>query len=128
MSKEVNKSTNKSFGLVFFTVFLLIGIYPLLNESNLRVWSLVISVIFLILGLLNSKILTPLNIFWFKFGIFLGKIISPLVMVLIFFLVVTPIGLLMRLLGKDLLNLKNNSSNSYWIEKKDLKSSMKNQF
>tara|TARA_B110000003_G_C16571756_1_gene504584 strand:- start:568 stop:954 length:387 start_codon:yes stop_codon:yes gene_type:complete len=128
MSKEVNKSTNKSFGLVFFTVFFLIGIYPLLNESNLRVWSLVISVIFLILGLLNSKILTPLNIFWFKFGIFLGKIVSPLVMVLIFFLVVTPIGLLMRLLGKDLLNLKNNSSNSYWIEKKDLKSSMKNQF
>jgi predicted membrane metal-binding protein len=128
MSHEINKSTNKSFGLVFFTVFFLIGIYPLINEGHLRAWAIVISVVFLILGLLNSKILTPLNILWFKFGIFLGKIVSPLIMGIIFFLVVTPIGLLMRLLGKDLLNLKNNSSNSYWIEKKDLKSKMKNQF
>ena len=91
-------------------------------------WSLVISIIFLILGLINSKILTPLNRLWFKFGIFLGKIISPIIMALIFFIVVTPIGLIMRLLRKDLLNLKYNKSRSYWIKKNGPKSKMKNQF
>jgi large-conductance mechanosensitive channel len=84
--------------------------------------------IFLILGLLNSKILTPLNKIWFKFGIFLGKIISPLIMGVIFFLVVTPIGLIMRVFKKDLLNLKFNNNTSYWIENKGPKSKMKNQF
>ena len=128
MSSKINKSTNKSFGLVFFIVFFLIGIYPLWNEDSIRVWSILISIVFLILGLLNSKILTPLNIIWFKFGILLGKIISPLIMGIIFFLVVTPIGLFMRILGKDLLNLKTNKNHSYWIEKTDLKSKMKNQF
>ena len=128
MSSKINKSTNKSFGLVFFIVFFLIGIYPLWNEDSIRVWSILISIVFLILGLLNSKILTPLNIIWFKFGVLLGKIISPLIMGIIFFLVVTPIGLFMRVLGKDLLNLKTNKNHSYWIEKTDLKSKMKNQF
>ena len=106
MGSEKNKSTNKSFGIVFFIVFFLIGIYPLFNEHNIRIWSILISLVFLILGLLNSKILTPLNKLWFKFGLLLGKIISPLIMGIIFFLVVTPIGLFMRMLGKDLLNLK----------------------
>ena len=92
-----NKSSNKSFGIVFFIVFLLIGIYPLLNQEDVRVWSLVISSIFLILGLLDSKILYPLNKIWIKFGNLLGKIVSPLVMGIIFFIVVTPIGLLMKL-------------------------------
>ena len=128
MGSEKNKSTNKSFGIVFFIVFFLIGIYPLFNEHNIRIWSILISLVFLILGLLNSKILTPLNKLWFKFGLLLGKIISPLIMGIIFFLVVTPIGLFMRMLGKDLLNLKKNSNNSYWIEKKDPKGKMKNQF
>tara|TARA_Y100000389_G_scaffold3743_1_gene3589 strand:- start:24333 stop:24710 length:378 start_codon:yes stop_codon:yes gene_type:complete len=123
-----NKSSNKSFGIVFFIVFLLIGIYPLLNQEDVRIWSLVISSIFLILGLLDSKILNPLNKIWFKFGILLGKIVSPLVMGIIFFIVVTPIGLLMKLLKKDLLNLKFNKHNSYWVEKKEPKSKMKNQF
>ena len=123
-----NKSSNKSFGIVFFIVFLLIGIYPLLNQEDVRIWSLVISSIFLILGLLDSKILNPLNKIWFKFGILLGKIVSPLVMGIIFFLVVTPIGLLMRLLNKDLLNLKFNKNYSYWIDKTEQKSKMKNQF
>ena len=86
------------------------------------------SIIFLILGLLNSSILSPLNKVWFKFGIFLGKIVSPLVMGIIFFLVVTPIGIFMRLLGKDLLNLKLKKNDSYWIEKNEPKSKMKNQF
>ena len=125
---EIKISSNRSFGIVFFIVFLLIGIYPLLNGDHLRIWSLIISIAFLILGLLNSKILFPLNKIWFKFGILLGKIISPLIMGLIFFVVVTPIGLLMRLFNKDLINLKFNKSKSYWIEKKEPKSKMKNQF
>ena len=111
-------SSNRSFGIVFFVVFLLIAIYPILNNEEVRLWSLLISSVFLILGLINSQILTPLNKLWFKLGLLLGKIISPLVMGLIFFLVVTPIGLIMRILGKDVLNLKYNKNKSYWIEKK----------
>ena len=125
---DVKINSNKSFGIVFFVVFLLIALYPLTNGGEIRIWSVIISLIFLILGLLNSKILAPFNKLWFKFGMFLGKIISPLIMGIIFFLVVTPIGLLMRLLGKDLLNLKYNDKQSYWIEKDGPKSKMKNQF
>ena len=121
-------SSNRSFGIVFFVVFLLIALYPLIGKGEVRLWSLVISLIFLILGILKSKTLTPLNQLWFKFGIILGKIISPLVMGIIFFLVVTPVGIFMRLLRKDLLNLKFNKKNSYWIEKTGPKSKMKNQF
>ena len=125
---DVKISSNRSFGIVFFVVFLLIALYPLTNEGEIRIWSVIISLIFLILGLLNSKILAPLNKLWFKFGIFLGKMISPLIMGIIFFLVVTPIGLIMRLLGKDVLNLKYNDKQSYWIERNGPKSKMKNQF
>ena len=125
---DVNKSSNRSFGIVFFVVFLLIAFYPLINQDNIRVWSILISLIFLILGFSNSKILTPLNKVWFKFGILLGRIVSPIVMGIIFFLVVTPIGLLMRIFKKDLLNLKFNKNNSYWIKKTEPKSKMKNQF
>ena len=125
---DVKIGSNRSFGIVFFVVFLIIATYPLINGDELRLWSLIISIVFLFLGLVNSKILNPLNKLWFKFGIFLGKIISPLVMSIIFFLVVTPIGLLMRLFNKDLLNLKFNNNSSYWIEKTEPKSKMKNQF
>ena len=125
---EIKISSNKSFGVVFFIVFLIIGTYPLLSQNDVKLWSLIISIIFLILGLLNSKLLTPLNKIWFKFGILLGNIVSPLVMGLIFFFVVTPIGILMRILKKDLLNLKFNKKTTYWIEKNDPKSKMKNQF
>ena len=126
---DVKISSNRSFGIVFFVVFLLIALYPLTYSGEIKIWSLLISFIFLILGLLNSKILTPLNKLWFKFGILLGKIVSPLIMGLIFFFVVTPIGLIMRLMGKDVLNLKyNNKNKSYWIEKSGPKSKMKNQF
>ncbi len=120
--------SNRNFGIVFFIVFFLISFYPLTFNGDIFLWSLLISLIFLILGLINSKILTPLNKLWFKFGIFLGKIISPTIMALIFFMVVTPIGLIMRLIGKDLLNLRYNKSKSYWVEKDSLKSKMKNQF
>ena len=125
---DVKISSNRSFGIVFFVVFLLIALYPFTYGGEIRIWSLIISIIFLILGLLNSKILAPLNKIWFKFGILLGKIVSPLIMGVIFFLVVTPIGLIMRLLGKDVLNLKYNKNKSYWIEKNGPKSKMKNQF
>ena len=125
---EIKISSNRSFGIVFFIVFLLIALYPLLKGNDLRIWSLVISFIFLILGLINSKILTPLNRLWFKFGLLLGKFISPLIMGIIFFLVVTPIGIIMRLLNKDLLNLKYNKKESYWINKSGPKRKMKNQF
>ena len=125
---DVKIGSNKSFGIVFFLVFLIISLYPMLGGDSLRIWSLVASIIFLILGLLNSKLLSPLNRLWFKFGIFLGKIISPIIMGIIFFFVVTPIGYLMRLFKKDVLSLKFNDNKSYWIEKNGPKSKMKNQF
>ena len=125
---DVKIGSNRSFGIVFFLVFLLISIYPLINNDSIRIWSLVVSLIFLFLGIINSNLLLPLNKLWFKFGIFLGKIISPIIMGIIFFLVVTPIGLIMRLIGKDILNLKYSDYRSYWIEKTGPKSKMKNQF
>ena len=125
---KIKIGSNKSFGIVFFVVFLIVALYPLVNSKDIRIWSLVISVIFLFLGLINSRLLTPLNKLWFKFGIFLGKIFSPIIMGIIFFLVVTPIGFIMRFLGKDLINLKYNNNKSYWIEKNEPKSKMKNQF
>lgn len=128
MNNNIKLPTNRNFGVVFFVVFLLISLSPLTFGGDIIIWSLVISFIFLVLGLINSKILHPLNKLWFKFGVFLGKIITPIVMALIFFLVVTPTGLIMRLLRKDLLNLKYNNENSYWIEKTGPKSKMKNQF
>ena len=128
MNNEIKIGSNKSFGIVFFVVFLLIALYPLTINQEIRLWSLIISIIFLILGLFNSKILRPLNILWFKFGIFLGKIVSPIIMGVIFFFVVTPIAILMRFIGKDLLNLKYNKKKTYWIEKNGPKSKMKNQF
>ncbi len=126
--KDIKIGSNRSFGLLFFVVFLIIGLWPLINDNIIRYWSLIISFIFLLLGLANSKFLSPLNLIWFKFGLLLGRFISPIVMGIIFFLVVTPIGILMRLINKDLLNLKYNNENSYWIIKNDPKSKMKNQF
>ena len=125
---DVKIGSNRSFGIVFFIVFLLISIYPLINDEGLRIWSLVVSLIFLVLGIINSNILSPFNKLWFKFGILLGKFVSPLIMGIIFFFVVSPIGILMRILKKDLLNLKFNDNKSYWIKKTGPKSKMKNQF
>ncbi len=125
---DIKISSNRSFGIVFFVVFFLIALYPLIHNEEIRIWSLIISLIFLILGLINSRILNPLNKLWFKFGILLGKIVSPIIMGIIFFLVVTPTGFIMRILGKDVLNLKFNENKSYWIEKTGPKSKMKNQF
>ena len=125
---EIKITSNKSFGIVFFIVFLLIAMYPLINGDIVRYWSLIISLIFLILSFLNSKLLTPLNKIWIKFGNQLGKIISKFLIGFLFFCVVTPIGLIMRIFEKDLLNLKFNNDKSYWIEKTEPKRKMKNQF
>ena len=126
--KKIKISSNKSFGIVFFIFFLIIALWPLINDENIRLWSLIVSISFLVLGIINSKILTPLNNLWFKFGLFLGKIVSPIVMGIIFFFIVTPTGIIMRIIGKDILNLKRNNLNTYWIEKTNENSSMKNQF
>ena len=128
MQTKIKLPTNRNFGMVFSIVFLLISLWPLLSQNEIRIWSLAISGIFFILGIFNSKLLLPLNKIWFKFGMFLGNFIAPIVMGIVFFLVVTPTGLIMRLLGKDLLNLKKNNKNSYWIEKDNSNSNLKNQF
>ena len=126
--KNIKISSNRSFGFVFFVVFFVISLWPILSENEIRIWSLILSVIFLILGILNSKILTPLNKAWFRFGIFLGNFITPIVMGIVFFLVVTPTGILAKLFKKDLINLKKNNDKTYWVEKKETISNMKNQF
>ena len=128
MKSDIKIGSNKSFGIVFFFVFLIVGIYPILKGNEPHYWSIIISVIFLILGLLNSIYLTPLNKLWFKFGILLGQIISPIVMGVVFFIVVTPIALIMKILNKDVLNLNKNNKKTYWIEYKNKSSKMKNQF
>ena len=127
MNKKIKVSSNKSFGIVFFIFFIAVAFYPLLNNEEYRLWALIISLVFLILGLVNSSILTPLNLLWFKFGMLLGRIVSPIIMALVFFGVVTPTGLLMKFFQKDLLKLKKKDNKSYWIERKT-KSEMKNQF
>ena len=122
------KENNKEFGILFFIVFLIIGLWPLLNNSSIRIWALIIALLFLVLGILNLQILTPLKKGWIKFGELLGKIISPIIMGLIFFLIITPIGLFMRLIGKDLLNLKYNNDKTYWTKRSKDINTMKKQF
>ena len=127
-NNKIRLGSNRSFGIVFFIVFLIVAIYPLLNDNSIRLWSLIIGIIFLILGIINSKVLTPFNILWMKFGLLLGKIVSPIVMGFVFFGVVTPISIIMKLFAKDSLNLKRNKKQTYWLKKEEIKSSMKNQF
>ena len=107
---------------------MIISIFPLFEDGYIRVWAVVIAMTFLTLGLLNSSVLSPLNKIWFKFGILLGNFMSPIIMGLIFFTVVTPIAFLLKAFGKDVLKLKKNNEKSYWIEKSLIKSKMKNQF
>ena len=121
-------SSNRSFGILFFVVLLIIGVWPLKNWNNPYYVILIISFIFLILGLTNSKFLTPLNKTWVKFGELLGRIIAPLVMALVYFIILTPISLLLRIFGKDLLNLKYSKGNSYWIKRDKNIGTMDKQF
>ena len=126
---EKNKlPTNRNFGTVFFLVFSIISLFPLLKNENIRIWSIIIAIVFLVLGLLNSKFLTPLNKIWFRIGIILGNFVSPIVMGMVFFAIVTPTSLIMRVFGKNLLNLKKDNKKTYWIEKSKIKSKMKYQF
>ena len=128
-NSKINISSNRSFGLVFFVIFLIVALWPLKYEEDIRLWSLVISIIFFILGVINSKLLTPLNKLWFKFGILLGSIVSPIIMGIVYFAVVTPTGVLMRLLGKDLLKTtKTKSISTYWMKRDKKQTSMKKQF
>ena len=120
--------TNRNFGITFGIVFLIISTYPLINGNEIFYWSLILSIIFFILGILNSNILNPLNKIWFKIGIFLGNIVSPLVMGLVFFIVVTPIGLIMKILKKDILKLKKNNSQTYWIKNINKSNDLRKQF
>ena len=129
LNKNIKISSNRSFGLLFFVVFFIISLWPLKSQGDLRLWAFILSLIFLVLGVLNSKFLTSLNKLWFKFGIILGSIISPLIMGVVFFLVVTPIGIIMRFLGKDLLrNNKSKLVSTYWINRNKQKNTMKKQF
>ena len=128
-NSKIKISSNRNFGLVFFVVFLIVALWPLKYEEDFRLWSLTLSIIFFILGIINSKLLTPLNMLWFKFGILLGSIVSPIVMGIVYFLVVTPIGVFMRFLGKDLLKTsKVKNTNTYWIQRDKQKNTMKKQF
>ena len=125
---ELKIGSNRSFDIVFFVVFLIIALWPILNSEDIRVWSFIISIFFFFLGIFNSKLLTPLNSLWMKFGLLLGKVISPAVMAVIFFGVVTPTGLIMRIFGKDILKLNKNNNNSYWEDKDNSNNNMNNQF
>ena len=102
--------------------------FPLFKDEDIRIWAVIVAIIFLILGLMNSNILTPLNKVWFKFGILLGSFVSPIVMGIVFFAIVTPTSLIVRVLGMNLLNLKKDNKKTYWIEKSKIESKMKNQF
>ena len=128
MQEKIKLPSNRNFGIVFSIVFLIIAIWPILNQNEIRIWSIIISLIFLILGLINSKFLSPLNKVWFKFGLILGSLIAPIVMGIVFFLVVTPTGLIMKALCKDLFGLKRNKNNTYWLEKDNSNNNLKNQF
>ena len=128
---EIKTGSNRSFGIVFSVFFALLAIYFFYKFKNINYVIIFLSLSFLILGLLNSKVLTPLNILWLRFGLFLGKIVSPVIMAIVFFVVVTPLALLAKLVNKDFLGLdkkKNIKKNSYWIKKDKYKSSMKDQF
>ncbi len=128
MKNDLKIGSNKSFGIVFFFVFLIIGLFFFKIGSSFSYISIFLAMTFLLLGVINSKFLTPLNKIWFKFGIFLGYFISPIVMALIFFFVVTPTSLLLKIFKKDVLNLKKNSNKSYWIIKSKNNSNMNNQY
>ncbi|MDC3157013.1 SxtJ family membrane protein [Candidatus Pelagibacter bacterium] len=122
------KSSNRSFGILFFILFLILSLWPLKNSGTINYYFIAISGIFLILGLINSKLLTLLNKSWIKLGEILGLVVAPFVMLVIFFALITPLSFLIKIFGKDLLNLKFNKSSTYWTDKKNEPSSMKKQF
>ena len=124
---NIKRKNNITFGILFFTFFLIIGLYPLISNGNIRIWSITVSLTFLIITIIKPNLFTSLNKLWIRFGTLLGKIISPIVMGLVFFIVVTPIGILMKTLKKDVMGLKRGAP-SYWITREDKVQSMKKQF
>ena len=124
----MKRSTEKNFGIIFSALFFLIGLWPLLNAAEIRIWSIIIAVIFLVLAFLKPKLLKPLNHTWIKLGETIGKVIAPIIMALVFFIILTPISFLVRVLGKDLLKLKFSKNNSYWIKRKENITTMDKQF
>ena len=125
---KINKKNNITFGILFFIFFLIIALYPLVSVGVVRIWSVILSLVFLIITIIRPNLFTFLNRLWIQFGIFLGKIISPIVMGLVFFFVVTPIGILVRILKKDVMGLKRGGASSYWINRKDKLQRMNKQF
>ena len=126
---KIKMNSNRNFGLVFFIIFLILGLWPITNAEEIRIWLILLAFIFLILGIMESKLLSPLNRLWFKFGMMLGAIVAPIVMGAIFFIVVTPIGIVMSIIGKDLLNKKyDKKKETYWIKRVSSIGSMKRQF
>ena len=116
--ESIQPSSNRSFGFVFAAVFALIGAFPLLSGDSVRAWSLAIAITFLVAALALPSVLTGLNRIWLRFGLLLHRIVSPVVLGIMFFLVVTPTGLLMRLLGKDPLRLRyEETASTYWIDR-----------
>ena len=124
---SIKRKDNITFGILFFILFLIIGLYPLKSEGLIRIWSVVLSLVFLIITIIRPNLFTFINKLWIQFGILLGKIISPIVMCLVFFFVVTPIGILVRIFKKDVMGLKRDA-NTYWIKREDKLQSMKKQF
>ena len=126
---KIKITSNRNFGLVFFIIFLIFGLWPITNGEEIRIWLILMAFIFLILGIIESKLLSPLNRLWFKFGIMLGGIVAPIVMAAIFFIIVTPIGIFMSIIGKDILNKKHDKKKkTYWIKRIKPTGSMKRQF
>ncbi len=127
ISINIKNKNNITFGILFFILFLVIGIYPLKSNGVIKVWSIFLSLVFLIITFIKPNLFTFLNKLWIKFGILLGKIISPIIMGLVFFFVVTPVGILVKIFKKDVMGLKREKT-SYWINRKDKLQSMKRQF
>lgn len=126
-SINIKRKNNITFGILFFVFFLIIGLYPLISNEPIRIWSIIVSLVFLNVTIIKPNLFTFLNKLWIKFGILLGKIISPIVMGLVFFFVVTPIGIFVKILKKDVMGLKRGQS-SYWITREDKIQSMRKQF
>jgi hypothetical protein len=124
-----SQNSNRSFGLLFFIVFIVVGLWPITKGETANIYLILISLFFLIFGLINSKILSPFNKAWIKLGEILGLIIAPIIMALVYFIILTPISLIVRMLGKDLLGLKFlKKQDTYWTKRKKKLGTMKKQF
>lgn len=129
---EIRMGSDRSFGFVFAAVFAIVAAFPLTGGGGVRWWAFAVSAGFLVVALVQPSLLRPLNRVWFRFGFLLGRIVSPIVMAIIFFVTVTPVGMIVRLRNPDLLKLAfDRTATSYWIpvgREKSPQSSMRRQF